>query len=165
LIFIISILVFFDKTNSFCQEKTWISIHKDARLDEDVRKKETGRDADKKGIRAEKDSKNKKNNKKETKIPPKKKPPVLAASRGGHYVGKGFRVQIYSGTERHTAENIKNEFSKRYPNVACFLTYTSPQYRVRVGNYKSKADARSMFNEASGSYYPCMIVPDYIVIK
>lgn len=81
------------------------------------------------------------------------------------YSGKGFRVQIYNGTDRDKAVMIKNEFSRRYPGTRTYLTYISPSFRVKVGNYRNRSDAEGMLREANSMYNPSMIVPDLITIS
>ena len=84
---------------------------------------------------------------------------------GNNYSGNGFRVQIYNGTERSDALRIKAEFMRNYPGVRTYLTYISPHYRVKVGDFRRREDAMGMFREASGTYSPCMIVPDILGSK
>ncbi len=81
------------------------------------------------------------------------------------YNGRGFRVQIYNGTDRFKAIKIRDEFDKHYPGVHSYLSYVAPYYRIKVGNYRNHNEAKGMLREASSSYFPCMIVPDQITIK
>ena len=97
-------------------------------------------------------------------VPGKGKAPILAESTGS-FSGQGFRVQIYNGTDRYKASKIREEFDRNYPGVPSYISYVSPYYRVKVGNYRKRSDAMGMFREASSSYFPCMIVPDKVTIK
>ncbi len=89
---------------------------------------------------------------------------VSGTSRGGRYNGNGFRVQIYYGTSREEAMRRKAEFMRHYPGVPTYFSYATPTYRVKVGDYRRREDAISMFREANGTYSPCMIVPDNVAI-
>jgi hypothetical protein len=91
-------------------------------------------------------------------------PPVHRVPRTV-YSGKGFRVQIYNGTDRNKAMEIKTEFMRNYPGMRTYLTYVSPCFRVKVGNYRTRNEALGMLKEASSMYTPCMIVPDLITIS
>jgi hypothetical protein len=84
---------------------------------------------------------------------------------GTIYSGKGFRVQIYYGPDREKAIKIKTEFMRLYPDVRTYLTYISPTFRVKVGDYRNRNDAAGMLKEANSMYSPCMIVPDIITIN
>lgn len=79
--------------------------------------------------------------------------------------GRGFRVQIYNGNDRTAANRIKVDFMRRFPNVRTYMTYVQPQFRVKVGDFSSRAAAQKLYEEVSTLYNPCMIVPDIIVIN
>lgn len=79
--------------------------------------------------------------------------------------GRGFRVQIYNGNDRAKATQTKVDFMKRFPGVRTYLTYVQPQFRVKVGDFRTRAEAEKMYEQASTLYSPCMIVPDIIVIN
>lgn len=83
----------------------------------------------------------------------------------GIYSGHGYRVQIYSGSDRNKANNIKVDFLRHFPGVRAYLTYSSPQFRVKVGDYRSRGEAEKMYQQVEGRYRPCMIVPDIIRIN
>lgn len=83
----------------------------------------------------------------------------------GIYSGRGYRVQIYSGNDRNKANKIKIDFLRTYPGVRAYLSYSSPQFRVKVGDYRSRGEAEKMYQEVEGRYRPCMIVPDIIKIN
>ena len=72
----------------------------------------------------------------------------------------GYRVQIYFGGNRQKASEIKMEFSNLHPDIAAYLTYQQPNYKVRVGDYRSRFDARKIFQELDGKYPTTFVVPD-----
>lgn len=79
--------------------------------------------------------------------------------------GYGFRVQIYNGNDRNKATEIKIDFMRRFPGIPTYMTYVQPQFRVKVGDFKSRADAQVMYNQVNDFYNPSMIVPDIIVVN
>ncbi len=81
------------------------------------------------------------------------------------YNGPGFRVQIYNGSSRDKAVQVKAEFMRRFPGVHTYLSYISPNFRVKVGDYRSRTDAEGMLREANSMYSPSMIVPDVVTIS
>lgn len=83
----------------------------------------------------------------------------------GIYSSRGYRVQIYSGNDRNKATKIKVDFARRFPGVRTYMTYVQPQFRVKVGDYQSRQEARKMYEQVSTLYTPCMIVPDFIVVN
>lgn len=81
------------------------------------------------------------------------------------YSGKGYRVQIYTGNDRVKANEVKVDFIRRYPGIRTYLTYVQPQFRVKVGDFKTRGEAEKLFNETNSIYGACMIVPDIVVIN
>ena len=79
--------------------------------------------------------------------------------------GRGFRVQIYNGNDRNKANALKLDFMKRFPGVRTYLSYIQPQFRVKVGDFRTRGEAQKMYEQTSTLYNPCMIVPDIIVIN
>lgn len=61
---------------------------------------------------------------------------------------KGFRIQIFSGnkgtTSRNRAFEIKNAISEKEPTLDIYVTYTSPFWKVRVGNCASHDRAQEL---------------------
>lgn len=79
--------------------------------------------------------------------------------------GRGFRVQIYNGNDRTKANKIKVDFMRRFPGVRAYMTYVQPQFRVKVGDFRTRAEAQKMYEQVSPIYSPLMIVPDIIEIN
>ncbi len=87
---------------------------------------------------------------------------MRGSSVGAGFKGSGYRVQIYNGTSREEAMRVKAEFMRAYPNVHTYFSFVSPNYRIKVGDFRRREDALGLFNEANDTYKPCMIVPDAI---
>ncbi|MNS41534.1 Sporulation related domain protein [compost metagenome] len=76
-------------------------------------------------------------------------------------VSKGYRIQIYSGPDREKAKSVKIDFMKRFPSVRSYITYASPYYRIRVGDFRSRQEAGEFYRYL-GQSYTVMIVPSLI---
>ena len=85
--------------------------------------------------------------------------------RGSIHSARGFRVQIYNGNDRRAAQERKVDFIRRYPNIKSYMSYISPTYRVKVGDFKTRAEAVRLYQEISSLYTPCMVVPDIVEIN
>lgn len=85
--------------------------------------------------------------------------------RGLIHSGRGFRVQIYSGSDRAKAIAAKSSFMRVFPNVRTYLSYSAPQFKVKVGDYKSRQAAAEMARVLKTFFKPVMIVPDVIVVN
>lgn len=77
----------------------------------------------------------------------------------------GYRVIIYSGTERNKANGVKIDFMRRFPGMRVYMSYAMPQYRVKVGDFTSRAEAAVLYQQLNKVYSPCLIVPDIVEIN
>ena len=84
---------------------------------------------------------------------------------GSIHSGRGFRVQIYSGSDRNVATQRKIDFLRRFPGIRTYMTYIAPTFRVKVGDYRDRNAAQAMYQQVSRLYNPCMIVNDIIEIN
>jgi hypothetical protein len=85
--------------------------------------------------------------------------------KGSIRSARGFRVQIYNGSDRVVAQQRKVDFIRRYPNVRSYMSYYAPSFRVKVGDFRTRAEAMNFYREISGLYSPSMVVPDIIEIN
>jgi hypothetical protein len=85
--------------------------------------------------------------------------------RGSIRSTRGFRVQIYNGNDRAVAQQRKVDFIRRFPNVRSYMSYIAPTYRVKVGDFKSRAEAFKLYQQINSLYSPCMVVPDIVEIN
>ena len=77
----------------------------------------------------------------------------------------GFRLQIYfgSGEKAHNeAIKIKTDFLSSYPDVKTYLLFKSPDFIVRVGNFRTKSEALKMRKTLLSQYPTAFIVADEI---
>ena len=77
----------------------------------------------------------------------------------------GFRLQIYfgSGEKAHAqAIKIKTEFLSSNPDVKTYLLFKSPDFIVRVGNFRTKSEALKMQKAMLFQYPNAFIVADEI---
>jgi len=76
---------------------------------------------------------------------------------------EGFRIQLYSGSGpegKKGALSVKGQFLNNFPGHATDLSFTSPFWRVRVGNYRHKHEALPLLNELRELFPDCYIVKD-----
>ncbi len=53
---------------------------------------------------------------------------------------KGYKIQLFYGNEEDAYE-IKDEFKAIYPEISTKIIFSSPEWKVQVGNYKSRLEA------------------------
>lgn len=74
---------------------------------------------------------------------------------------KGYRVQIYLG-ERNEAEEVRRTFLIKHVDLPAYLSYLAPNFRVRVGDLRSRLEAEKLRQEIIGEFPGSYIVPDEI---
>ena len=81
------------------------------------------------------------------------------------YSLKGFRVQIYSGNKRQPANQARSSFLRVHPKTKAHLNYEQPNYKVRVGDFRTKIEALKYKNGITDEFPNCFIVRDEIDIN
>ena len=66
---------------------------------------------------------------------------------------KGYRIQVISTTNRDQANRVKADVLSKFTDEKAYLTYTSPYFKVRIGNFITKDDAEK-FRLQLSKYYP-----------
>ncbi|MBP7496436.1 MAG: SPOR domain-containing protein [Bacteroidales bacterium] len=77
----------------------------------------------------------------------------------------GYRIQIFSesgANSRSKAENLKNEFTKKYPDIPVYIVFSEPNYKVRVGNIRNQYEALGYLKQIQLNYPGAFIVSDKI---
>jgi hypothetical protein len=77
-------------------------------------------------------------------------------------VMNGFRIQVYSGTNRTEAEHIKQELSQNYGNIPVYEIYQSPYFKIRVGDFRNRIEAQELFYKLKQQYTGILLAPDKI---
>ena len=77
----------------------------------------------------------------------------------------GYRIQVFfdSGTNsKIRATSVYDNFLVKYPDVGAYLTFKAPNYKVRVGDFRTKLDAQRFLNEILADYPNAWIIEDQI---
>jgi hypothetical protein len=81
-----------------------------------------------------------------------------------HKTIKGYRIQLFSGTERNNANEVKTRFLKLYPQLNAYLLYNQPYYKIRVGDFRTRLDAEVAYQKIKNVFDECIIVSDNIAL-
>lgn len=57
---------------------------------------------------------------------------------------RGFRVQIFMGANRTEAYAAQARFQRLFEDFDTYVTYEEPNYRVKVGDFRSRAEAEQL---------------------
>lgn len=69
---------------------------------------------------------------------------------------RGYRIQIYSGNDQKVARNEANSrkgaIQSAFPNMEVTVSYNSPVWRVRAGNFKTQEQASQALSELKARF-------------
>jgi len=74
----------------------------------------------------------------------------------------GYRVQIFSGSDRKGAYDAQAKFQDKYPAMRTYLTYLDPNFKVRIGDFRSRLEAEKMLQELRLAFTGLFIIQEKI---
>lgn len=64
---------------------------------------------------------------------------------------EGYRIQLYFG-ERDEAEDLRADFEEEYDDVPVYLDYHAPNFRLRVGDFRTRIEAYRCLQELGNDF-------------
>ncbi|WP_374950554.1 SPOR domain-containing protein [Mucilaginibacter sp.] len=83
-------------------------------------------------------------------------------SSGSYVSSYGYRVQIYSGSNRSAAFNAQARFNMEFPEMRTYIVYREPNFKVRAGDFRSRIEAERMKNQLNGTFSAMFIISEKI---
>lgn len=83
----------------------------------------------------------------------------VAANAGKSY--SGFRIRLYFASNRSAREesaSVIRRFNEMYPGIQAYRSYESPNFKVTVGNFRTRLDAEALLNRLKGDFPDAFIV-------
>jgi hypothetical protein len=77
----------------------------------------------------------------------------------------GFTIQVFAGTKREDAMNVKKQLTTSIPNIESELQYAQPNFRVKVGRYFTRLEAEKDYEQIRRYFPSAIVVPDKISIN
>jgi hypothetical protein len=74
----------------------------------------------------------------------------------------GYRVQIFFGSNRQAAYDAQAKFMNEYPEIKTYISYVEPNFRVQVGDFRTRLEAQKLQNELNGMFTSLFIIPGKI---
>lgn len=88
------------------------------------------------------------------------------AAINGHEGLEGYRIQIYGSSGRNAREEsgkAKASFMNKFRDIVSYQQFAEPGYwYIRVGDYRTKAEAKKYFIQIIKAFPDAFIVPDFI---
>ena len=77
----------------------------------------------------------------------------------------GYRIRVFydNGPQaRSRSESIEHTLRKQFPGTGVYRSFESPNYKVSVGDFRSKDEALRIFNALKGNYPTAFIIKESI---
>jgi hypothetical protein len=74
----------------------------------------------------------------------------------------GYRIQIYFGSQRTKANETKASFMQKYPDYNAYIIYQQPNFKIRVGDFRTRLEAYRLYKELQAEYESAFIIRDEI---
>jgi len=74
----------------------------------------------------------------------------------------GYRIQIFSGSDRKEAYSVQSKFQNKFPDTHTYLSYRDPNFKVKVGDFRSRSEAEKMIEEMKPAFGGLFIIPEKI---
>ena len=77
----------------------------------------------------------------------------------------GFRVQVFSDSgpnSKTKAQSMHDEILSKFPGTGVYLSFKSPNYKVRVGDFRTRLDAQRFLIGIIADYPNAFIIADQI---
>lgn len=70
---------------------------------------------------------------------------------------KLIRVQVFQASSRDKVFEAKTDFIKHFPGIQTFITYQSPNFKLRAGEFESQTEAFKFLQQIK-PYFPASFV-------
>ncbi|MGB4776605.1 MAG: SPOR domain-containing protein [Daejeonella sp.] len=77
----------------------------------------------------------------------------------------GFRIQLFSGSDRNKAFAEQTRFKSLYPKINSYISYTEPNYKLRVGDFRTRLEAEKVMNELKKDYPTSFLFSEKVNLK
>jgi hypothetical protein len=78
---------------------------------------------------------------------------------------QGFRICIYNGSNREEAMAAKLKFMKKYPGMRSYMSYNTPYYKIKVGDFDDKKVVQKALKDITKTFAAAFVVPDAVTVK
>jgi hypothetical protein len=75
---------------------------------------------------------------------------------------KGFRVQVFFDPDKDQVNQKRADYLSRHAENPAYVDYLQPNFRLRVGNFRTKLQAQAWQDELKNDFPDAIIVEDWI---
>jgi hypothetical protein len=89
-----------------------------------------------------------------------------ATTRESRRYVQGFRIQVINSPDRTKVVAAKAKVYEQFPDWKSYLLYQSPNYKLRVGNFKTQEEAQDAMKQLSRLFPAGLyVIQDVIELK
>lgn len=77
----------------------------------------------------------------------------------------GFRIQVLNTQDRAAAIGAKTKLLQLFPSEKVYLLYQEPNFKVRWGNFRERADADAQLDQITRQFPGSFVIPSPIEPK
>jgi len=85
-------------------------------------------------------------------------------NKKGRYVD-GFVIQVYSGSSREEANQIRDTMFELFPELSPKVSYHQPTFRVKAGRFTDRLEAKRIHEEVKKEFPTALLLPDRFFMK
>ncbi len=77
----------------------------------------------------------------------------------------GYRIRVFFSNKQNArveSEELEEEFKGYFPLIPTYRSYTTPYFKIVVGDYRTKSDAMQIYGSIKRLFPNAIIVKDYI---
>ena len=77
----------------------------------------------------------------------------------------GYRIRVFFGSDRTAraqSESVSGALRAAYPDHEVYWNFESPNFKVTIGNFRSRDEALQLYNQLKGSYPTALIIKENI---
>ncbi len=77
---------------------------------------------------------------------------------------RGYRIQIYFGNDKLKAKEVRSKYLTAFPKSKAYEIYEIPNFKVRVGDFRTRLDAYQFLKQLKLDFPGAFIVQSEIEI-
>jgi hypothetical protein len=89
------------------------------------------------------------------------------SEKNGHYGMEGFRIQIYSSSNRNAREEsdkARAKFLSKFKDIETYKVFAAPGYwKIRVGDFRTKIEATKLYLIISKEFPDAYLIPNCFI--
>jgi len=76
----------------------------------------------------------------------------------------GYKIQLFYGNEKNS-HKIKEEFEALFPEIDAVIIFSSPQWKVQIGNYRTRLEADRNLIAIKKEYSGAIVIASEIELE